>query len=76
LEMHDLLRFKWILILEAMFAGAYISLTQGLFVIYLTSIGQEVEEISFVVPCLSSRIIAYWHFHLQKLLLYYEKGKT
>jgi len=47
--MHDLLRFKWILILEAMFAGAYISLTRGLFVIYLTSIGQEVEEMSFVV---------------------------
>ncbi|MBC7131231.1 hypothetical protein H5T51_08510 [Candidatus Bathyarchaeota archaeon] len=43
------LSFKWILIFEALFAGIYISLTKGLFVIYLTSIGQSVEQISFVV---------------------------
>jgi len=49
LEVHGLLRFRWILVLEALFAGAYISLTRGLFVIYLTSIGQKVEEISFIV---------------------------
>jgi len=49
LEAHGLLRFRWILVLEAAFAGAYISLTRGLFVIYLTSIGHRVEEISFIV---------------------------
>lgn len=47
--MHELLSFRWILVLEAMFAGAYVSLTRGLFVIYLTFIGQTVEEISFIV---------------------------
>lgn len=49
MEVHSLLKFRWILVLEALFAGAYISLTRGLFVIYLTSIGQKVEEISFTV---------------------------
>ncbi len=43
------LKFRWILILEAAFAGAYISLTRGLFVIYLTSIGYGVEGVSFIV---------------------------
>lgn len=49
MEKDSLLKFKWILILEAVFAGAYISLTRGLFVIYLTSIGYGVEGISFIV---------------------------
>lgn len=49
MEQDTLLRFKWILIFEAMFAGAYISLTRGLFVIYLVSIGYGIEGISFVV---------------------------
>ena len=43
------MRFKWILILEALLAGAYVSLTRGLFVIYLVSIGNRIEDISFVV---------------------------
>jgi len=47
--MIPLLKLKWILILEAMFAGAYISLTKGLFVIFLVSLGYNVETISFVV---------------------------
>jgi hypothetical protein len=49
LEETFFLRLKWILILEAMFAGAYISLTKGLFVIFLVSLGYKVETISFVV---------------------------
>ncbi len=49
LEQESPLRFKSILIFEAMFAGAYISLTNGLFVIYLVSIGYAIEGISFVV---------------------------
>lgn len=49
MERDNLLRFKWILIFEATFAGAYISLTRGLFVIYLVSIGYGIEGISFVV---------------------------
>lgn len=49
LEHNTLLKFKWILIFEAMFAGAYISLTRGLFVIYLVSIGYRIEGVSFVV---------------------------
>jgi hypothetical protein len=44
-----LLKLKWILIIEAMFAGAYISLTKGLFVIFLVSLGFNIEIISFVV---------------------------
>lgn len=43
------LKFKWILIFEAMFAGVYVPLTRGLFVIYLVSIGYGIEGISFVV---------------------------
>lgn len=49
MEKDSLLKLRWILILEAVFAGAYISLTRGLFVIYLTSIGYGVEGISFIV---------------------------
>ncbi|MEM2970721.1 MAG: hypothetical protein QXR63_07320 [Candidatus Bathyarchaeia archaeon] len=49
MEKDSLLKLRWILILEAVFAGAYISLTRGLFVIYLTSIGYGVEGISLVV---------------------------
>jgi hypothetical protein len=49
MEKIALLKLKWILILEAMFAGAYISLTKGLFVIFLVSLGYNVETISFVV---------------------------
>jgi hypothetical protein len=49
LEADALLKLKWILILEAMFAGAYKSLTRGLFVIYLVFIGYRIEGISFVV---------------------------
>jgi hypothetical protein len=49
LKPHALLKFKWILIFEAMFAGAYISLTKNLFVIYLVSIGYGTEGISLVV---------------------------
>ena len=45
----SLVRFKWILIVEALLAGAYVSLTRGLFVIYLVSIGNRIEDISFVV---------------------------
>ena len=43
------MKLRWILILEALFAGAYISLTKGLFVIFLVSIGYKIETISFVV---------------------------
>lgn len=49
LEKTVLLKLKWILIFEALFAGAYISLTRGLFVIFLVSLGYRVEAISFVV---------------------------
>jgi len=44
-----LYRFKLLMVLEALFAGVYISLTRGLFVIFLVSIGYVVEGISFVV---------------------------
>jgi len=49
LKTWDLYRFKWLLVMEALFAGVYISLTRGLFVIFLVSIGYAVEAISFVV---------------------------
>ncbi|WNZ29253.1 MAG: hypothetical protein IAX21_11610 [Candidatus Bathyarchaeota archaeon] len=42
-------RFKWLLILEALFAGAYIALTRGLFIIYLSFLEYRVEEISLVL---------------------------
>lgn len=37
------------MILEAFFAGFYTSLTKGLFVVYLVSVQQKVNEISFIV---------------------------
>jgi len=40
---------KWLLVAESLFAGAYIALTRGLFLIFLVSIGQDVKGISFVV---------------------------
>jgi hypothetical protein len=49
LDGDSLVRFKWILIVEALLAGAYVSLPRGLFVIYLVSIGNRIEDISFVV---------------------------
>ncbi|MEM3549591.1 MAG: hypothetical protein QXN87_08260 [Candidatus Bathyarchaeia archaeon] len=49
LEKGKFLRLKWILVFEAFFAGVYVSLTKGLFVIYLASIGYKIEEISLVV---------------------------
>jgi len=42
-------RFKWVLILELAFAGAYLAITRGLFVIFLVSIGYGVERVSFVM---------------------------
>ncbi|HDI07847.1 MAG TPA: hypothetical protein ENF76_05750, partial [Candidatus Bathyarchaeota archaeon] len=53
-------RLKWILVLEALLAGVYVSLTRGLFLIFLVSIGYAVEGISFVVliASLSSLAIA------------------
>lgn len=47
-------RFKWILVFEALFAGVYASLTRGLFVVYLVSVGYVVEGISLVVMASSS----------------------
>jgi len=40
---------KWFLVAESFFAGAYIALTRGLFLIFLVSIGQDVKGISLVV---------------------------
>ena len=40
---------KWLLVAESLFAGAYIALTRGLFLIFLVSIGQNVEGISLIV---------------------------
>ncbi len=37
------------LILEALFAGFYLSLTRGLFIIYLVAVGLDVSGISYVV---------------------------
>ncbi len=39
----SLMRFKWILIVEALLAGAFVSLTRAFFVIYLVSIDTEVR---------------------------------
>jgi len=49
MERVALARFKWLLILELAFAGAYVSITRGLFVIFLVSIGYGIEGISFVM---------------------------
>ena len=40
---------KWLLVAESLFAGAYIALTRGLFLIFLVSIGQDIKGISLVV---------------------------
>ncbi|MCD6530017.1 hypothetical protein J7L06_07000 [Candidatus Bathyarchaeota archaeon] len=45
----ELHKFKWILVLELAFAGAYLALTRGLFVIFLVSIGYKVKGISLVM---------------------------
>ncbi|MBS7637606.1 hypothetical protein KEJ49_01770 [Candidatus Bathyarchaeota archaeon] len=47
-------RFRWILVLEALLAGIYTSLTRGLFVVYLVSVGYAVEGISLVVMASSA----------------------
>ena len=56
-ELHWL---RWILVLEALFAGAYISLTRGLFIVFLVSAGYAVEGISNIVliSSLGSLIVA------------------
>ena len=45
----ELHKFKWILVLELAFAGAYLALTRGLFVIFLVSVGYRVKGISLVM---------------------------
>lgn len=45
----ELLKFKWILVLELAFAGAYLAITRGLFVIFLVSMGFGIEGISVVM---------------------------
>ncbi|MEM0049274.1 MAG: hypothetical protein QXW39_01900, partial [Candidatus Bathyarchaeia archaeon] len=42
-------KIVWILTLEILLAGAYVSLTRGLFVIYLASIGYNINSISLVM---------------------------
>ena len=42
-------QLKWILVIEIFFAGIYLALTRGLFVIYLVSIGSGIEGVSFVI---------------------------
>lgn len=49
LENGNITKFKWILIIEALLAGAYIALTRGLFIIYLSSLEFPLEEISAVI---------------------------
>ncbi|MFP3985248.1 MAG: hypothetical protein ACLFU9_04700 [Candidatus Bathyarchaeia archaeon] len=49
MDIGELAKFKWILILELAFAGAYVSITRGLFVIFLVSTGYAIEGISFVM---------------------------
>ncbi|MDQ1279035.1 MAG: hypothetical protein QG670_295 [Thermoproteota archaeon] len=49
MENRELVRLKWSLILELGFAGAYVSITRGLFIVFLVSTGYGVEEISFVM---------------------------
>lgn len=49
MERGEVTKFKWILVLELAFAGAYIALTRGLFLIYLVSIGYNVQGISLVM---------------------------
>lgn len=47
-------KFKWILVSEALLSGFYTSLTSGLFVVCLVSMGYAVEGISFVVMASSA----------------------
>ena len=42
-------RLKWLLVAESLFAGAYIALTRGLFLIFLVAMGHDVRGISFVI---------------------------
>lgn len=49
MENRELAKLKWILILELAFAGAYVSITRGLFIVFLVSTGYGVEGISFVM---------------------------
>jgi hypothetical protein len=49
MELGNIAKFKWILILEALLAGAYIALTRGLFIIYLSSLEYQLEEISLLI---------------------------
>jgi len=49
MEMSAPARFKWVLVLELAFAGAYLAITRGLFVIFLVSIGYGVRGVSFVM---------------------------
>ncbi|MEM1587072.1 MAG: hypothetical protein QXS10_07370 [Candidatus Bathyarchaeia archaeon] len=42
-------KIVWVLTLEILLAGAYVSLTRGLFVIYLASIGYNINSISLVM---------------------------
>ncbi|MEM2836633.1 MAG: hypothetical protein QXF23_01090 [Candidatus Bathyarchaeia archaeon] len=48
MKSEDSRKIAWALTLEILLAGAYVSLTRGLFIIYLTSIGYSVDSISFV----------------------------
>lgn len=49
MERGELVKFKWLLILELAFAGAYVAITKGLFVIFLVSVGYGIQGISFVM---------------------------
>jgi len=49
MDLVDVTKFKWILILEFAFAGAYVSITRGLFIVFLTTSGYGVDGISFVI---------------------------
>ena len=42
-------KLEWLLVAESLFAGAYIALTRGLFLIFLVAVGQDVKGISFVI---------------------------
>lgn len=58
-------KLKLLLILEALFAGAYIALTRGLLFVYLVSIGAGIEGISIVVG-ISAFITTIVHLLLYK----------
>ncbi len=49
MEADSLMRFKWLLVLEALLSGAYVALTRGLFIVYLSSLQFQVNEISLVI---------------------------